>query len=292
MLLSGIGERVSPRLIEVLSGVGIGAFQSANGLPFFSGLCGLPDQGISAALQLLGFAWEEDASPQPVADAGSLLRGLLAQGPVVIGPLDMQHLAYNPMRPRVAGVDHFVLALGTDGDLIRLHDPAGFAHALLASGDLTAAWNADAIGYRRGHCRFWTRPRRLRPTDDADLRGQAMERFRRLHAEAAALAQRDGRAIDGTLIRLWADQAGQAAFSPPQLGHLTHFALPLGAKRALDHAAFFAGHEPALADLKRQQAIAFGACHSHVVAQAWPAAAEALRELADIEDEIGRCLSL
>jgi len=34
-----------------------------------------------------------------------------------------------------------------------LHDPAGFAHALIDRKNLKKAWQADAIGYRRGHYR-------------------------------------------------------------------------------------------------------------------------------------------
>ncbi len=67
MLLSSIGEVVPPRLIEVLSGVGLGAFISADGLPFFSGLGGLPDEGISRALRILGFASEETAFETPAS---------------------------------------------------------------------------------------------------------------------------------------------------------------------------------------------------------------------------------
>ena len=183
------------------------------------------------------------------------------------------------------GVDHFVLALGASGESIRLHDPAGFAHALIGSAELAAAWNAQAIAYRRGHCRYWTRPRREREVDDIDLHRQAMARFRALHAEAKALA--GGDPIDGALIRRWATLAKDDSFDAAQLGHLTRFALPLGVKRALDFAAFFDGRESELAALKRRQAVAFGACHSHVMALDAAAAGACLLELADIEDEIG-----
>ena len=67
MLLSSIGEVVSPRLVEALSGVGLGAFISPDGLPFFSGLGGLPDEGISRALRILGFASEETAFETPAS---------------------------------------------------------------------------------------------------------------------------------------------------------------------------------------------------------------------------------
>lgn len=77
MLLASIGETVSPRLIEVLSGVGLGAFQTPNGLPFFSGFAGLPDRGISAALDMLGFGYEEtsvdQAEPDPIDQLTALL---------------------------------------------------------------------------------------------------------------------------------------------------------------------------------------------------------------------------
>ncbi|MGE0152668.1 MAG: hypothetical protein AB7R90_08610 [Reyranellaceae bacterium] len=291
MLLDGIGERVSPRLIEALSGVGLGAFQTQDGLPFFSGRCGLPDEGISAALALLGFACEEAASDAPEPDPLDRLPALLERGPVLLGPLDMQHLVYNPTRPLFPGVDHFVLALGAQDGFIRLHDPAGFAHALIGRQDLAAAWRADAIAYKRGHYRCWTRPERRRAVTEDELHEAAMARFRDLQRQALALAARSGEKIDGALIRDWAARAAATAFAPPQIGHLTRFALPLGVKRALDYAAFFDRREPALAELKRRQAIAFGACHSHAVAGDWPAAADQLRRLADIEDAIGQRLS-
>ena len=286
MLLASIGETVSPRLIEVLSGVGLGAFQTDSGLPFFSGLAGLPDRGISAALEMLGFACEEAASGEAEADPIDRLPALLERSPVLLGPLDMRHLTYNPMRPQFPGVDHFVLALGMSGNAIRLHDPAGFAHALIDRENLKEAWKADAIGYKRGHYRYWTRPRRLRLVSAHALHERAMSYFGELHRRAVALAAQRGGKIDGALIRHWATLAKDDGFDAAQLGHLTRFALPLGVKRALDFAAFFDGRENELAALKRRQAVAFGACHSHVVAGAWPAAGDQLRRLADIEDTI------
>jgi hypothetical protein len=287
MLLASIGETVSPRLIEVLTGVSLGAFQTPDGLPFFSGRCGLPDKGISAALDLLGFACEEQASDQAEPDPLDRLPALLDASPVLLGPLDMQHLVYNPMRPQFPGVDHFVLALGSAGARIRLHDPAGFAHALIGRENLKAAWRADTIQYKSGHYRYWTKPRRLRDVGDDELHERAMAHFRALHRQAV----QTGEKIDGALIRDWAALADQEKLSPRQIGHLTHFSLPLGAKRAMDYAAFFEQREKPLAELKRAQAVAFGATHSHMVAKSWKAAGDTLRQLADIEDAISEYLS-
>jgi hypothetical protein len=287
MLLASIGESVSPRLIEALSGVGLGAFQTPNGLPFFSGFAGLPDQGISAALDMLGFACEDtsvdQAEPDPIDD----LPKLLEQSAVILGPLDMQHLTYNPLRPLFPGVDHFVLALGMNDNMVRVHDPAGFAHALIGRADLKAAWRADTIAYKRGHYRSWSKPRRIRTMNQTELQQTAMAFFRTLYAEAEVLARQHKMKIDGALIRDWAETMARNGFNPAQLGHLTRFALPLGSKRAMDYASFFEPFMPGLSAIKREQAKEFGACLSHVVASNWHEAAASLQRLGDIEDQIG-----
>ncbi len=287
MLLASIGETVSPRLIEALSGVGLGAFQTPNGLPFFSGFAGLPDQGISAALDMLGFGYEETSFDQAEPDPIDRLPAMLERSAVILGPLDMQHLTYNPLRPPFPGVDHFVLALGMQDDKVRLHDPAGFAHALIGREDLKAAWRADSIVYKRGHYRSWSQPRRLRDVNEGELRQQALGFFRGLYAGAETLANQHKAKIDGALIRDWAQTMARNGFDGAQLGHLTRFALPLGAKRAMDYASFFAEFLPSLSEIKQAQAREFGACHSHVVAGRWRDAADVLERLADIEDQIG-----
>ena len=138
MLLSSIGEQVSPRLIEALTGVGLGASFNPP-LPFF-GQLQPPDLGLSQALELLGFGFDEDSTEQ--ADPAPLER--LAQAPAIVGPIDMSHLVYNPMRPRDPGVDHYVVILGAQDGRYRLHDPAGFAHVPLDAANLATAWAGRA----------------------------------------------------------------------------------------------------------------------------------------------------
>lgn len=286
MLLASIGETVSPRLVEALSGVGLGAFQTPNGLPFFSGFAGLPDRGISAALDMLGFACEETSCDQAEPDPIDGLPALLERSAIILGPLDMQHLTYNPLRPPFPGVDHFVLALGMQDGMVRVHDPAGFAHALIGRHDLKAAWRADTIAYKRGHYRCWSQPQRKQHVGEQQVQERALAFFRSLYKHAAALAVQHKTKIDGALIRDWAEIMAGNGFNPAQLGHLTRFALPLGAKRAMDYASFFAPFLPSVGNIKRHQAQEFGACLSHVVASNWSAASASLQRLADIEDQI------
>lgn len=278
MLLSSIDEAVSPRLLEAVSGVGLGAFISTDGLPFFSGLKSEPDEGISRALRLLGFAALETAFEKPESTAAfEQLRSNLKVGPVLLGPLDMVHLTYNPTRPNFSGVDHFVLVFGVKGDQFVLHDPAGFGDVLISEADLEKAWRADAIEYKRGHFRSWCRPRRVSTRSQGDVFGDAVAAFKNLYADARTEAAASGRLHDEAAISEMVAWMTNGTLSPAQRGHLTRFALPLGVKRALDYADFFEiGHSSSLASAKREQASAFGRCLSHLVSER---AAEAISEL-------------
>jgi hypothetical protein len=291
MLLASVGEDVSPRLIETLSGVGLGAFQNRQGLPFFSGLAGKPDSGISAALDQLGFAFSEAAGDESEPAPFERLEALLKDSAVIVGPLDMSYLSYNPMRPRLAGVDHFILVLAAEGDYFRVHDPAGFAHALIGREDLQAAWRAEAIAYRNGSYRRWSHAWRKRQVGREALQDGAMEFFRNQYLAASVLAGEQGDVINAPIIRAWARTASHGEFTESQIGHLTWFALPLGAKRALDYATFFDGRHAELAALKRQQALAFGACHSELVRKNGRAAGDQLLRLADLEQHIADAIA-
>src|SRR4051812_1112722 len=169
MLLASVGEQVPAGLVEVLSGVSLGAtWNEAMGLIFFDSSA--PDVGISRALRLLGFEVDERASadgdPAPLVE----LARVLQDGPALLGPLDMGLLSYRTGRRQASGVDHFVLAYAVDDAEVYVHDPAGYPSVSIALTDLEPAWAAELVGYRRGAYRWWHSPRRVaRPTED-DLR--------------------------------------------------------------------------------------------------------------------------
>lgn len=287
MLLSSIGELVSPRLIEALSGVGLGAFVSTDGLPFFSGLRSVPDEGISRALKILGFTSEETVFENPTSKlAFEQLRSNLASGPVLLGPLDMTHLSYNPTRPGFSGVDHFVLAFGREGEQFLLHDPAGFGNVLISEADLEKAWRADAIEYKRGHYRSWTKPHRASSPSEGEIFREAVSTFKELYLDAKVEAANTCRLHDEAAFADMAQWLSGGMLTPAQLGHFTKFALPLGVKRALDYVNFFETKHPGLAELKRDQAATFGRCLSYVMLDDQTGAIGELRDLSDLEGRI------
>src|SRR5688572_23193793 len=94
MLLSTVGADYDPGYLECLTAVAIGALsvETPKGpVPFFS--IGLPDRGVTLALQHLGYAFDRASCLPGDASDGSLslgkLRQALASGPVLVGPLDM-----------------------------------------------------------------------------------------------------------------------------------------------------------------------------------------------------------
>src|SRR2546426_6833407 len=87
MLLSSVGEQVSPQEMEAYTGVGLGAFWlPKEKLLFFSSISNPPDMGISRALRLLGFSFEEKMTSDPAKPPFEQLKSDLASSTAVLGP--------------------------------------------------------------------------------------------------------------------------------------------------------------------------------------------------------------
>lgn len=261
-------------------------FIGGKGLPFFSGLAGEPDAGVTQALTVLGFAFVEKASEESGAAPFAELEGILESSPVMIGPLDMSFLSYNPNRPTFPGVDHYVLIYKLEGEQVFLHDPAGFGNVFISKTELADAWRAEAIEYKRGHYRYWTQPRRTSDPTPEEIATESISFFRALYGRADQRAPERGSLINGAAILSLADLVRGNALTPSQAGHLRHFALPLGVKRALDFATFFETRCERLSGLKREQAALFGKCETHLVLGDFLRASEQLSLLAALEGAI------
>ena len=73
-------------------------------------------------------------------------------------------------------------------------------------------------------------------------------------------------------------------------GHFIYFALPLGAKRALDYAKFFEPYEQRLSNLKYRQAELFGGAHTYAVEENRFLFAGELEKLAKVEEDFKMAL--
>ena len=288
MLLAAGGEYITPGRVEALTGVGLGAeMQQGSTTLWFGNLASAPDIGVSKALEILGFEWTECAHGDGKAAPFDELRVALAEGPVVLGPVDMGYLSYVPYHQYCEGADHYVLAYAFDETTVYLHDPAGFPFASLPLEDLALAWRAERIGYRRGAYRSWTAPRRIQhPTDD-QIYARACDWFRECYRATDEIVTQGGHGawIAGSqAINSFAEYVRGGDVSGETRGHLVNFALALGARRALDYAAFFDGRDPDLLSEKQRQTMLFGRSHTLAVRNDWTGLAETLHELAESEE--------
>lgn len=286
MLLSTVGEQISPRVLEAYTGVGLGAFWlPKEKLLFFSSISNPPDLGISRALRLLGFNYEEKVTTDPGNPPFEQLRADLARSAAVLGPLDMGYLPHNPLHGRMTGADHFVLAYRFEKDGLMIHDPEGFPSVLLPFRELELSWRADNIGYRRGHYRYWTSPRRVLHPSQEELYNSNIRSLQRVYSEAETIASKDHWRIGTEAITTLARHVKTEKVSPSERGFMVHFSLKLGARRALDFASFFEPRHPGLAGLKQKQAEHFGTSQAYAVQRKWARVAESLEHLAGIETE-------
>ncbi len=266
--------------------MGLGAFWlPKEKLLFFSSISNPPDLGVSRALRLLGFSFEENVTNDPGNPPFEQLRSDLASSSAVLGPLDMGYLTHNPLHKRMMGADHFVLAYRFEKDGVLIHDPEGFPSALLPFRQLELAWRADSIGYRRGHYRYWTRPRRLRRSSTEELYDSNLKSLKEVYLEADRLAAKQNWTIGPEAITTLQKHVKQDKVSPAERGFIVYFSFKLGARRALDFASFFGVKHPGLADLKRQQAELFGASQAFAVQRKWAHVADSLEHLARVEGE-------
>ena len=290
MLLESVGESVEPRLLEVLSGVGLGAFWVAESQTLFlSGWASSPDVGMSRAFGLLGFqvaeVAESDDAPMPVA----ALARQLQEGPVMLGPLDMGELPYHPDSRGANGIDHFVLALGVEDGAVVVHDPAGYPAMPIDIEALDRAWRAELIGYRRGAYRRWHSPTRIKKPALEEIAEAAIQSFTQAYRDSRATVH------PGTVVGPEAIEALVATIKDRELAqqgleHLRRFALPLGTRRALDFAWFLRDVAPKLADLKSRQAWRLGRAQAAAVRCKWEPLAEHLMHLAGLENEMEAAL--
>ncbi|BEV37438.1 hypothetical protein BSB_05110 [Bacillus stercoris] len=279
MFLSSIGENVSPQLVEILTGVGLGAMIENEKNLYFS--MRDPDDGINYALNILGFTAEEHQQASDLDDPFPLLKQQIKQNPVILGPLDMGELTYHPNHKNLNGSDHYVLGYQMDNENIYVQDPAGFPFVPLSLDQFKKAWMAERIPYRKGINKYWSTAKKVVTLDNNEIYERAIDYFKRTYREFEKV---DMGLIGREAICFYADQLLNASITADTIGHTTFFLFQLSARRANDYAVFFKDRHSHLSVLKTEQAKVFGMCHSMSVNKDWKGISEKLMKLADLED--------
>ena len=201
----------------------------------------------------------------------------------------MGYLDYLPFN--APGADHFVLAYRIVSENVFLHDPEGFPNVSLRFAQLTDAWKARRIDYRRGHYRYWTAPVRVERPDADEIYARGIKHFAACYRQSHEIATEIGWTFGPRAITALAEKTKSQSLPRFQVHLMKTFHFCLGARRALDYAAFFEGRNPQLAEIKSDQAQSLGNCHRHVAEANWDRLAIELNRLAESEDAILTTLS-
>ena len=278
MALDAYGYDFKAEFLEAIMVMGNGASivkeDEQHPLVFFDN--GMPDLSISHSLKILGFDYEDfyvkDGAEVDLEEIKAKLESFLSNGPVVLGPLDMGHLTYNPNHTILHGVDHFVSVYALDGQYLYLHDPAGFACMKVTFNDIIEAWKAEAIDYKRGAYSMWGNFKKVKTPSQTEI-----------YQETARIMKT--RYLNGQngVLECYAKAVAENGLNTEQKQLHQYFSFKLAAVRNLYLSKFLKDHDPEGARLKEELATLFGQAHLSCLKEDYQELAHLLYQIAKVD---------
>jgi len=279
MALDSYGYDFKADFLEAIMVMGNGASivkeDEEHPLVFFDN--GMPDLSISHSLKILGFDYEDsylkDGVEVDLEEIKRKLETFLSNGPVVLGPLDMGHLTYNPNHTILYGVDHFVTVYDIDDQYLYLHDPAGFACMEVAFNDILEAWKAEAIDYKRGAYSMWGNFRKVKSPSQTEI-----------YQETARIMK--NRYLNGQngVLECYAKAVAENGLNTEQKQLHQYFSFKLAAVRNLYLSKFLKDHDPKGARLKEELASLFGQAHLSCLKEDYQELSRLFYQIAEVDD--------
>ncbi|ANN18423.1 hypothetical protein SD37_24220 [Amycolatopsis orientalis] len=275
-------------VLETVTGSPFGMQLIGGSLPFFDAFGWDPDLGIGEALDVLGWRAETASEPDPDVAYSRLVESL-ADGPVLLGPVEMGHLRHQPGMTGPVGADHFLVALAADDTSVTVHDPQGYPYARIPREDFAAAWRAETVAYGEPHTMRTDFARHTVVAEETAIEASLPRAIRRLSGENDGLPP--GTLGNGDAALALAARIDDGC-GPELRGHLIHFAVRLGARRAADAASCLRriGRDDAAAVLTTQARF-IGSLQYDLVVEDDVRAAATLRTLAPTYEELRRALT-
>ena len=278
MALETYGYDFKAEFLEAIMVMGNGASivkeDEEHPLVFFDN--GMPVLSISHSLKILGFDYEDfylkDGAEVNLEEIKGKLETFLSNGPVVLGPLDMGHLTYNPNHTILYGVDHFVTVYGIDDQYLYLHDPAGFACMKVTFNDILEAWKAEDIDYKRGSYSMWGNFKKVKSPSQTEI-----------FQETARIMK--NRYLNGQsgVLECYAKAVAENGLNTEQKQLHQYFSFKLAAVRNLYLSKFLKDHDPEGARLKEELASLFGQAHLSCLKEDYQELAHLLYQIAEVD---------
>ena len=278
MALETYGYDFKADFLEAIMVMGNGASivkeDEEHPLVFFDN--GMPDLSISHSLKILGFVYEDfylkDGAEVDLEEIKGKLEMFLSNGPVVLGPLDMGHLTYNPNHTILYGVDHFVTVYALDGQYLYLHDPAGFACMKVTFNDILEAWKAEDIDYKRGSYSMWGNFKKVKSPSQTEI-----------YQETARIIKT--RYLNGQsgVLECYAKAVAENGLNTEQKQLHQYFSFKLAAVRNLYLSKFLKDHDPKGARFKEELATLFGQAHLSCLKEDYQELSNLLYQIAEVD---------
>lgn len=249
---------------------------------FFSGPN--PDFGLTRAIETLGWECQMEAGGTE-SEALARLRAAVQHGPVLIGPLNMGHLTYNPNYPYLDGADHYVVVLSMEEGQVLVHDPKGFPSAALPIEELLSAWRAEKLAIAYTDVPFIQRSafRHTQPSS----RKTMIERTLPLIGRCLRQELWKPGVYGGVKALHMLAQTLDAGVPDHLATHLFYFALPLGLRHKVDAQAFLKeANQPKAVELIQEQACLLGEAQYAGVQHNWSAVATRIEQVAGLEERL------
>ncbi len=280
-----------PAVIEVLTGSPFG-FQLIDGtLPLFDPFGWDPEAGLDTAIELLGHECvrsDGDDSDEAV----DRLREAAARGPVVVGPVDMGLLLYQPGSGTANGADHYVAVEAVEGDTVVFHDPHGYPYATLPVGAFLEAWRAEEISYVDRPFVLRTEFERRREVSAEDALRASLPKSLAWLSGRGDVEMPPGSLGNGAGLERLAEQVASGELDPDIRQMMENFAVRTGARRLADVAVCLAGiGHSRPAGILAEQARILGGVQYPLVTGDDRALAEGRRRLASTYDELREALA-
>lgn len=278
-------ELPTPSFIECLTTMPFGNLYldlDSGPIAFFSPVTLDPNLGLARAAKTLGWTFNEQRGGT-AEEALARLRAKVREGVVLVGPIDMGYLSYNPNHQYQMGGDHFVAVMAIENEHVLMHDPQGYPCAFLPVQEFLNAWQADSINYKEAP---FTMRSKFRHVEQVS-RQKMIERTLPLIRENLTANPGGPVAYGGVeALTLMAQTLRDEAASDLK-GTMQYFALPLAAKRNMDGAAFLheAGKEEA-AQIMERQAVLYGEAQYHAAHGQWEKVADLIERVAELEQQL------
>ena len=278
MALDAYGYDFKAEFLEAIMVMGNGASiakeDERHPLVFFDN--GMPDLSISHSLKILGFDYEDfylkDGAEVDLEEIRRKLETFLSNGPVVLGPLDMGHLTYNPNHTILYGVDHFVTVYGIDDQYLYLHDPAGVACMKVAFNDILEAWKAEDIDYKRGAYSMWGNFKKVKSPSQTEI-----------YQETTKIIK--SRYLNGQngVLKCYAKAVDENGLNTEQKQLHQYFSFKLAAVRNLYLSKFLKDHDPKGARFKEELVTLFGQAHLSCLKEDYQELSRLLCQIAEVD---------